>query len=231
MVLIDHVPGLSFFVKDRKCRFVALNQRGCEYCGVSSESEAIGRTDHDFFPKQRADEYVADDRKVMQSGEPVLNQLESAPEAEGSPRLVVTSKIPLRDEQGNITGVAGISREFKRLNRSAGLVDAFASVVEYMHQHFEAPLSTPELAAIAGTSVSQFERRFRLVLGVTPHQYLLRIRVEAASRMLIDTDKTITEIALDCGFCDHAHFSRTFSRQMNIPPSDYRKRRKNHSPT
>ncbi len=56
LALFDLLPDVSFFVKDLSGRFVALNRRGCEYCGVVSEDEAIGRTDHDFFPQSRADE-------------------------------------------------------------------------------------------------------------------------------------------------------------------------------
>ncbi|MEO9594635.1 PAS domain-containing protein, partial [Rhodopirellula bahusiensis] len=85
--LFDWMPDVSFFVKDREGRFMALNRRGCEYCGVLSESEAIGKTDHDFFPKTRADEYREDDLQVMESKEAIINRIESAPEEAGSPRL------------------------------------------------------------------------------------------------------------------------------------------------
>jgi PAS domain-containing protein len=46
--LFDLLPDVSFFVKDRQGRFMALNRKGCEYCGVASEAAAIGMTDHDF---------------------------------------------------------------------------------------------------------------------------------------------------------------------------------------
>ena len=89
--LLDLLPDVSFFMKDAKGRFIALNRRGCEYCGVKSEREALGKTDRDFFPRVRAAEYAADDKAVMKSGKPILNRVEAAPEMEGSPRLVVTN--------------------------------------------------------------------------------------------------------------------------------------------
>jgi PAS domain S-box-containing protein len=222
--LFDLLPGLSFFMKDRKGRFVALNRRGCEYCGVATEEDAIGRTDHDFFPQQRADEYRADDLAVMESGTAKVNRVESAPEAAGSPRLVMTSKVPLRDDRGRVIGIAGFSRQIERMREQSGTADAFASVIEHLHANYEQSLSTGELAEMAGLSVSQFERRFRRAFGASPHQYLMRIRVEHAASKLIDSQKTVSEIAYACGFYDHAHFSRSFRRIMNASPSQYRRR-------
>lgn len=222
--LFDCMPGLSFFVKDRRGRFVALNRRGCEYCGVESEQDAIGMTDHDFFPRERADEYLAGDMAVMETGEAIVNRLESAPEAEGSPRMVVTNKVPLRNKQGRVIGVAGFSRQVEQLRETATTVDSFIAAVEQMHQRYGEKLATDELAALAGLSTSQFERRFRQAMGVTPHQYLMRVRVEQASQLLIETDHSITQIAHQCGFYDHAHFSRTFKRQLHCSPSEYRSR-------
>ncbi len=222
--LFDYLPGLSFFAKDRRGRFMALNRRGCEYCGVGSEADAIGKTDHDFFPKSRADEYRADDLAVMQSGEAIINRVESAPEDAGSPRLVMTSKIPLHDGRGRVIGVAGFSRQIERIQTPSGTVDAFASVIEHLHSNFSDNLSTEQLANMAGLSVSHFERRFRHAFGASPRQYLVRVRVEHAAKLLRETEQTVSEIAHSCGFYDHAHFSRSFRRIMSCSPSQYRKR-------
>lgn len=220
--LFDYLPGLSFFVKDRQGRFMSLNRRGCEYCGVASEAEAIGKTDHDFFPKSRADEYRADDRLVMESGEAIANRVESAPEDAGSPRLVMTSKVPLRDRRGRVIGVAGFSRQIERIQTPSGTVDAFANVIAHLHTHFADNLSTQLLADMAGLSVSHFERRFRHAFGASPRQYLVRVRIEHAAKLLLETEQTVSEIAHACGFYDHAHFSRSFRRIMNCSPSQYR---------
>ncbi|MEM6471513.1 MAG: PAS domain-containing protein, partial [Planctomycetota bacterium] len=132
--LFDLLPDVSFFVKDREGRFMALNRRGCEYCKVVSEEAALGKTDHDFFPQTRADDYREDDERVMRTGEPILNRIESAPEDVGSPRLVTTSKIPLRDRRGKVIGVAGFSRQVQRMQ--SGTADAMADVIAHLHKHF-----------------------------------------------------------------------------------------------
>lgn len=221
--LFDLLPDVSFFLKDREGRFVALNRRGCEYCGVKSEREAWGKTDHDFFPRRRADEYRRDDKAVMNSGEPILNRMESAPEAEGSPRLVITSKIPLRDSEGHVIGLAGFSRQSDQLQEVSASTERLRKVIGQIHQHPEEQVSSRDLASRVGLSVSQFDRTFRRALGVSPRQYLLRVRIEAACRQLAQTNDAVSQIAHRYGFHDHAHFTRSFRQVMGTTPSNYRK--------
>jgi len=76
---------------------------------------------------------------------------------------------------------------------------------------------------MVGISNSQFDRLFRKLFGSTLRRYLLLTRVHAARRLLSQTDRGITDIALSVGFCDHAHFTRTFSMFMGIAPFAYRK--------
>ena len=220
--LFDLLPDVSFFLKDREGRFVALNRRGCEYCGVKSERAAFGKTDRDFFPRRRADEYMRDDRAVMRSGKAIINRIESAPEAEGSPRLVMTSKIPLRDARGKVIGLAGISRRVEQVRERPAAVAKLSKVMDHLHRRAREPLATRDLARIAGLSVSQFDRTFRASFGASPRQYLLRVRLEAACRPLAETDATIAAIAVESGFHDHAHFTRSFRQVLGTTPSAYR---------
>lgn len=78
-------------------------------------------------------------------------------------------------------------------------------------------------ATRAGLSVSQFERSFRKSLGSSPRQYVLRLRLEAASRHLAESDATIAAIALESGYHDHANFTRSFRQIMGLAPSAYRR--------
>jgi len=216
------VPDVSFFAKDRRGRFVALNRLGCEFCGVASEREAIGRSDRDFFDQRRADEYARDDAAVMRTGEPVVNRIESAPARRGSPRLVLTTKIPLRDSSGRVIGVAGVSRRLEQVRERPSSVEPVARVIERMHARCGENLSNREWARIAGMSPSHFDRVFRRTVETSPRQYFLRVRIEAACRQLAETHVPIATIAIDHGFHDHAHFARSFRRIMGQTPSDYR---------
>ncbi len=220
--LLSVLPDVSFFIKDSHGRFQALNRRGCDYCGVASERDAIGKTDFDFFPKRRAQDYVEDDRTVLNSGIAVLNRIEPAPESEGSPHLVVTNKIPLRDATGNVIGIAGLSRRVEQLRGEAGALRRLAAAVNHLHQHSGQALQSEDLARRSGLSLRQLERTFRKLLGTTPHQYLLQIRIERACRLLAESDATVAAIAQECGFYDHAHFIKSFQAAMGVTPSVYR---------
>lgn len=221
--LFDLLPDVAFFIKDRRSRFVMLNQRSCEYCHVASEREAIGKTDHDFFPKDRADLYVEGDRKVMRTRMPVLNAIEPAPEEAGSNKLIIYSKVPIRNRKGQIIGLAGIHREIEGLKAAPNIHHRLSRALQHLHENYASRLTTRQLAKMTGISSSQFDRHFRRLFNTTLRQYLLRVRVHAACRELAQTDKNITEIALEVGFYDHAHFTRTFSRLMGIAPLVYRK--------
>src|ERR1700733_1397080 len=74
----------------------------------------------------------------------------------------------------------------------------------------------------AGISPFHFLRLFANVLGVTPHQYLLRSRLRHAARLLADEDIAITDIAYDVGFADLSNFVRTFHRAAGLPPGAFR---------
>lgn len=222
LTLFDLIPEVSFFVKDRDGRFISLSLHKHEHCGVKTEADAIGKTDHDFFSRPRADAYRADDLAVMDSGKALINRVEASPEVFDSPRLVATSKIPLRDRAGHIVGIAGISRPLEEIGGDTDLSRRFTTVIEHIHRHHGEPVHTKELADMAGLSVSQFERRFGESFGVTPRQYVLRVRIESAARLLSGTDQTVSEIALACGFHDHAHLSKSFRKLMHVSPTRYR---------
>ncbi len=221
--VFDLLPEIAFYLKDKESRFVALNRKTCEYLGVSQEEDALGKTDHDFFPEESSDAFRSDDFAVMESGQPIENRIQPYPYP-GSDRVIVTSKIPLRNDKGDVIGVAGVSREVDRLSGRSGTADQFAEALDYLKKNFNIPMNTPELAKIAGMSVSQFERRFRRGLGSSPRQYLLRLRVDSAARLLTFTARPIAQISKECGFHDHAHFTRSFKKMMSMTPLNFRKR-------
>lgn len=102
--LLENLDQAIFF-KDRDCRFIQVNRRVCEALG-KQESEILGKSDFDFFPRDLAEKYRADDLRVIEKGE----QLETEEETliEGQMRTVRVSKTPIRDAQGGICGVLGI---------------------------------------------------------------------------------------------------------------------------
>jgi AraC-like DNA-binding protein len=83
-------------------------------------------------------------------------------------------------------------------------------------------IALEDVAREAGVSPFHFLRAFSAVLDVTPHQYLVRSRLRRAARLLVDDDKSITDIAYDVGFGDLSNFVRTFHRAAGVSPLKFR---------
>lgn len=213
----------AFFMKDADGRFVMQNRRAWEYCNAAAESETLGLRDADFWPGERARLYNEGDRLVMDTGEPVVNQLAPAPEEAGSDNMIAYSKFPVRDRDGRIIGVAGIHRRIDERSSRATPFGVLYRAVRRIHEDFANDgLRMEELARLTGLSQSQFNRRFKSVLGVSPKEYQLRVRVRIACRLLEFTDWTMARIATHCGFHDHSHFSHAFRKQTGQSPGGYR---------
>lgn len=219
--LIDLLPDVSFFMKDSEGRFMLNNLRACEFCNANNEIETIGKTDYDFFAKDRADFYKRGDQEVMQTGIPVINEIAPAPEH--SDRLMVHSKFAVYDKKGKPIGVVGFYRIIDDLRDTPRWHGRFAEVMDQIHSHYGEGLEIKRLAKMAGVSQSQFERRFNRIFGTTPYEYLLRVRIAASRALLENTERTIADIACETGFYDHSHFTRTFKRIVGISPGKYRK--------
>ncbi len=220
--IFDHLPDLSFFVKNNRSEFIHANAAFVEMIGAKSLAEILGKTDHDFSPEELADRFVRDDRQVMRSGKPITSRVELVPNSDGSISWHMTTKIPLRDGRGNITGLAGITRDLNRTATTAVRYKSMAGVIRHLETHYPEPLSVGAMAELAHLSLSQFERRFKTLFQVTPLQYLIRLRLNKASHLLSTTAEKITNIAAQCGFYDHSHFIRQFSKIFGISPSTYR---------
>ena len=107
--LIDNLPD-SIYAKDATGRKTLANPADLKNLRCKTEAEAIGKTDFDLFPRDIAEKFWADDQKVIQ-GQPVINREEYFLDEEGKKRWLLTSKLPLRDQQGKIVGLVGIGRD------------------------------------------------------------------------------------------------------------------------
>jgi transcriptional regulator GlxA family with amidase domain len=91
-----------------------------------------------------------------------------------------------------------------------------------MQQRIDAPLSVTEIARQMGNSKRQLERHFRAALDTSPQAAFLDIRLSFARHLLEATDKSISAIAVECGFCDSSHLSRMFRHRYDRTPSEVR---------
>jgi PAS domain S-box-containing protein len=105
--MIDMIPAY-IYAKDADSRFTAANKLVANRMGTVPEG-LIGKTDFDFYPREMAEKFFSDEQALIQSGKALIDREEIAHNSEtGEDRVLLTSKVPLRDEQGNLTGVVGI---------------------------------------------------------------------------------------------------------------------------
>lgn len=97
-------------------------------------------------------------------------------------------------------------------------------VDSYIAENIDQPISAAGLSAAAGLSSSRFARAFKTSRGVSPHQYVMRARIERAKLLMLTTSEGLSEIALACGLADQSHFSRLFHRLEGETPTMWRRR-------
>lgn len=95
-------------------------------------------------------------------------------------------------------------------------------VLEYINAHLDRDIKLADLAALLDISQFHFSHLFKQSMGIAPYQYLLQQRIERAKLLLKQTERSIVEIALDCGFSSHSHLSKQFRKFNNITPKAYR---------
>jgi len=96
-------------------------------------------------------------------------------------------------------------------------------VMEWLREHLDENVSVGDLADVAGLSPSYFRRWFHREVGSSPRDYVTQLRTEQAKRMLAETDRSITGIAMELGFSTSAYFTAVFHRETGTTPSDFRR--------
>lgn len=99
--------------------------------------------------------------------------------------------------------------------------DALETVIEYVGENLSSKVSLDEMARIVGLSKYHFARTFHSTTGLSPHQYILRYRIERAKYLLSRDDDSLSSIAYSCGFSDQSHFTRTFRQIIGSTPNQF----------
>jgi AraC-like DNA-binding protein len=239
--------GDTPFVEQHRCHsvsFVRKGSFGCRSRGRSHElvagsvmvghpgDEYLCTHDHvsgdeclSFFLSPELVETIGDRTEVWQIGcAPPLPELmvlgelaQAAAEGRSDVGLDEVGQVFARRFVEVVSGqtrkpVAVSTRNRRRAVEAALWIDA----------HSHRPIALEDAAAEAGISPFHFLRLFSAVLGVTPHQYLVRSRLRHAARLLADAGPSITDIAYDVGFGDLSNFVRTFHRAAGVSPQKFR---------
>lgn len=109
-MLIENIPD-SIYFKDRESRFILASQAQAKKFGLSDAKEMIGKIDFEFFSEEHAQQAYKDEQEIIRTGKPLVGIVEKETWPDGHETWVITTKMPLRDEKGEIVGTFGISRD------------------------------------------------------------------------------------------------------------------------
>jgi len=138
---MESVPDRIYF-KDTQNRFTQVNKALVEKLGLHDASDLLGKSDFDFFPPEQAQEKYQQEQEILRTGQPLF----SAEEPDGIDHWAVTTKMPLRDERGQIIGTFGISRDVTDLVRARQMAESAKDEAEKARQKAEVAQARAELS-------------------------------------------------------------------------------------
>ena len=107
--IINQIPELVY-AKDTRGRFVAANDAVARDNGLQRGADLIGKTDFDLFPREMAQRFFDNEQRIIATGQPMIDKEDYRTDEFGAPKWIVTSKVPMRDDQGTIIGLVGVGR-------------------------------------------------------------------------------------------------------------------------
>jgi PAS domain S-box-containing protein len=128
--LIDNIPD-QVYVKDVLGRFVSVNSEVTRFFGATSAEQIHGKSDFDFFPENLATHFFVEEQALLHRDQPCINREASITDPAGNIRWVLTTKVPLRDSRGNVTGLLGINHDITERKRAE---DAIRHLNESLEQ-------------------------------------------------------------------------------------------------
>ena len=222
--IFDQVADVAFFIKDATGRYMTVNTPLVERHGLRHKSQVLGKRPSDICPGDFGRIPSAQDSTVLRTGHPLLDHLELHWYTPHKPGWCLTTKLPIRDAGGNIIGLIGISRDVRAPIKKHDIPMEFAAALDAFESNVEAPTTPSALAQRARLSTHRFARLMKRSFGLTPSQFIAKTRIATASRLLRETDQSVSDIALACGYYDHSAFTRSFRAMTGVTPTQFRVR-------
>ncbi len=119
--LMENIPDLIYF-KDCQSRFTRVNQAHARNLGAKDAAECIGKSNADYFTSEDALRWRRQEEEMVRSGQPQIDQIEQLQNPRGGPGWWSTTKVPMFDRSGHVSGIAGISRNITALKNNADLL-------------------------------------------------------------------------------------------------------------
>jgi PAS domain S-box-containing protein len=115
--MMETMP-IAIYFKDRQCRLTRVSRKMVQDLGFSDPTGLVGKTDIDLFGEAFGQRTRLDDLRVMESGRPIIGEIEARPRDNGRTNRTLTTKLPLRDESGNVVGLQGITHEISGIRET-----------------------------------------------------------------------------------------------------------------
>src|SRR5437667_3479488 len=115
--LLDNIPDRIYF-KDVESRFIRCSNSMALRLGLDDPKKIIGKSDFDFHPKEKAQEFYEDEQRIILTGQPLINKLEEQTALDGNPIWASVTKVPIYNQNGHVTGIIGISRDVTQLKQT-----------------------------------------------------------------------------------------------------------------
>ena len=222
--LFDLNHDVAFFVKNADGQYVAVNASLLARHGLTQRSEAIGKRPKDICPGDFGTIPTEQDNQVLQTGRPLLDCLELQWYRPGEPVWCLTSKLPLRNAEGQVIGLIGFSRDVRLPVRADEIPSAFATAFAAFEENLASDFSPAMLAEQSNLSPTRLARLTKRLFSLTPSQLITKTRMTTASRLLAETSQSVAEIASHCGYCDQSAFTRSFRAITGLTPLEFRRR-------
>ena len=159
--LLEHAADQIYF-KDKEGKFICASRAVAEFMGVSSPTELIGKSDFDFWSEQTAREAGADERRIMETGQPLIGKVERLVYPSGRVTWDYTTKLPLRNAAGEVIGIFGVNRDFTAIKRMEDALE---------EERNRLRITTAELAAKNAELESDLRMAREVQLALLPREY------------------------------------------------------------
>lgn len=229
VLVVDDDPGI-----------LEMHSRLVEQTGRKALTARNGREALEVLEHTRPDLILLDLNMPEMDGFAALDELRARESTRNIPVIILTARL-LSDADlercnhgiASILGKGLFSAEEtlghieaaleRRITLGGATRQLVRRAMTHIHAHFSKPITREEIAAHIGISPDYLTDCFRQELGVTPITYLRRYRIRQACELLRNTDQSVTQVAMNAGFADSAHFARAFLREMGVTPKAYRR--------
>lgn len=222
IALCDALEDVPLWIKDVTGHYQWVNRSFLLNFGVEDRDAVLGKTDYDLCGLQLAEQYRVDDERVL-AGEHIVGRVELVGRYNHTARWCSTTKIPLHNRKGRVVGTAGITRPLS-IPVEPPRHEPMSMAIRQISEQVGRSLSNADLARACGLSLRAFERQFQAQYRCTPQVYVRQLRVRLSCHALVNTRKTLADIATEFGFSDQSHFNREFRKFMDETPGSYRDR-------